>query len=286
MAKTGCAMLITGYRNSEENMTITLCKACGTSYEFGEHHPQHCPICEDERQFVPLTGQQWIDLDRLTAAHSNKWQQHNLALFSLRTIPNFAINQRAFLLRTPQGNILWDCIANLDDATKTLVSALGGLKAIAISHPHYYSSMQDWAAEFKAPIYLHESDRQWIMRESSWITLWDGDSLPLTTDVSLLRLGGHFAGGSVLHWAQGDGLLLSGDIIQVAPGGNAVSFMWSYPNMLPLPAAVVSEIIRRLSVVKFSQIYGAFEGREIMEHADQIVRRSGEKYIACLGKAR
>ena len=84
-------------------MTITLCKACGTSYEFSENPPQHCPICEDERQFVPVGGQQWIALNKLTASHSNKWQQHNSALFSIRTIPDFAINQRAFLLRTPQG---------------------------------------------------------------------------------------------------------------------------------------------------------------------------------------
>lgn len=171
-------------------MTITLCKACGTSYEFSENPPQHCPICEDERQFVPVGGQQWIALNKLTASHSNKWQQHNSALFSIRTIPGFAINQRAFLLRTPQGNILWDCIANLDEATKTLVSALGGLKAIAISHPHYYSCMQDWAAEFKAPIYLHGDDRQWVMRDSPWITFWEGDSLQLTADASLIRLGG------------------------------------------------------------------------------------------------
>lgn len=170
-------------------MTITLCKACGTSYEFSENPPQHCPICEDERQFVPVGGQQWIALNKLTASHSNKWQQHNSALFSIRTIPDFAINQRAFLLRTPQGNILWDCIANLDEATKTLVSALGGLKAIAISHPHYYSCMQDWAAEFKAPIYLHGDDRQWVMRDSPWITFWEGDSLQLTADASLIRLG-------------------------------------------------------------------------------------------------
>ncbi|EPF6610641.1 MBL fold metallo-hydrolase [Klebsiella aerogenes] len=266
-------------------MTITLCKACGTSYEFsGGPTQQHCPICEDERQFVPVGGQQWITLNKLTASHNNKWQQHNSGLFSIRTIPSFAINQRAFLLRTPQGNILWDCIANLDEATKTLVSVLGDLKAIAISHPHYYSCMQDWAAEFKAPIYLHGDDRQWVMRDSPWITFWEGDSLQLTADASLIRLGGHFAGGCVLHWAQGDGLLLSGDIVQVAPGANAVSFMWSYPNMLPLPAATVSDILRRLDGVKFSQIYGAFEGREILVNAQEIVRQSGKKYVACLAR--
>ncbi|MBB1201826.1 MBL fold metallo-hydrolase [Enterobacteriaceae bacterium 89] len=261
---------------------IALCKACGTSYGVTDSHPDRCPICEDERQYVPASGQQWIDLTTLCATHTNKWQQLDVDLLSVRTVPDFAINQRAFILRTPEGNILWDCIATLDDATKTLITALGGLKAIAISHPHYYSTMQDWAEAFDAPIYLHASDREWVMRGSSRIVFWEGETLELTSDVSVIRLGGHFAGGCVLHWARGEGVVLSGDIVQVTPGAHAVSFMWSYPNMLPLPAATVSDIIHRLSKVKFKQLYGAFEGRNIRENADEIVRRSGEKYISCL----
>lgn len=261
---------------------IALCKACGTAYESTGLSPQHCKICEDERQYVPVTGQEWIDSDRLAASHTNKWQQHLPQLLSLKTVPDFAINQRAFLLITPQGNILWDCIANLDDATKTLISALGGLTAIAISHPHYYTTMQDWAAAFNAPIYLHARDSEWIMRDSPWITLWEGDTLALTADVTVMRLGGHFPGGSVLHWAQDGGVLLAGDILQVTPGADAVSFMWSYPNMLPLSAATVSGIMRNLNGVEFAQLYGAFEGQDITQEAAEIVRRSGEKYIACV----
>ncbi len=261
---------------------ITLCKACGTSYEITGSPPAQCTICQDERQFVPATGQQWVDFDALCASHSNKWKQHDSALLSIHTVPNFAIDQRAFILCTPEGNILWDCIATLDDATKTLVASLGGLKAIAISHPHYYTTMQDWAKEFNAPIYLHASDREWVMRDSPWITFWEGDILELTGDVSVIRLGGHFAGGCVLHWAREEGIVLSGDIVQVAPGGQGVSYMWSYPNMLPLPAATVSDITQRLSSVKFKKLYGAFEGKDITANADEIVRRSGEKYLRCL----
>lgn len=176
---------------------ITLCKTCGTSYEVTGAHPEHCDICLDERQYVPTSGQKWIDFDTLCASHTNKWKQHDSTLLSIRTVPDFAIDQRAFLVRTPEGNILWDCIATLDDATKTLITSLGGLKAIAISHPHYYTTMQDWAAEFNAPIYLHASDRRWVMRDSPWIRFWDGDTIELTRDVTMIRLGGHFAGGCV-----------------------------------------------------------------------------------------
>lgn len=263
-------------------MMMTLCRACGTSYETAGEHPQQCKICVDERQFVPPGGQQWVDPAGLLASHTNKWAQHEADLFSLQTVPDFAIGQRAFLVRTPEGNILWDCIATLDAATKTLIAALGGLKAIAISHPHYYTTMQDWAAEFDAPIYLHASDREWIMRDTPYLNLWEGDTLQLTRDVSVMRLGGHFAGGAVLYWARDDGIVLSGDIVQVAPGNDAVSFMWSYPNMLPLSADTVSDMLRRLSAINFTRLYGAFEGREITYNAAAIVRRSAEKYIACL----
>ncbi|EPF0143379.1 MBL fold metallo-hydrolase [Enterobacter hormaechei] len=259
---------------------ITLCKTCGTAYD---EQPKNCPICDDERQYVPVTGQTWTDFDSLTTTHTNKWQQLEPQLFSIKTVPSFAINQRALLLRTPQGNVLWDCIANLDPATRALVDALGGISAIAISHPHYYTTMQEWAAAFNAPIYLHASDRQWVMRDSPAIRFWEEDALEIMPLVTLLRLGGHFAGGTVLHWQSGDGVLLAGDILQVTPGKDAVSFMWSCPNMLPLPARTVESMIGRLTGKTYQRLYGAFEGQNIPANADEIVQRSGQKYIACLG---
>ncbi|HHA2336766.1 MBL fold metallo-hydrolase [Enterobacter ludwigii] len=258
---------------------ITLCKTCGTSYDAT---PVRCPVCEDERQYVPASGQAWSDFATVTATHSNKWQQLEPRLLSIKTVPAFAINQRALLLRTPHGNILWDCIANLDPATRTIITALGGISAIAISHPHYYTTMQEWAGAFDAPVYLHANDREWVMRDSPMLHFWQGDTLDIFPAVTLLRLGGHFAGGTVLHWQEGDGVLLAGDILQVTPGKDAVSFMWSYPNMLPLPARSVEDVTGRLVGKKFARLYGAFEGQNILANADEIVQRSGQKYIACL----
>ncbi|MEH0885517.1 MBL fold metallo-hydrolase [Enterobacter sp. UNJFSC 003] len=258
---------------------ITLCKTCGTSYD---PRPERCPICEDERQYVPVTGQAWVDFESVTATHTNTWQQLEPHLLSIKTVPAFAINQRALLLRTPQGNILWDCIANLDPATKTLITALGGIKAIAISHPHYYTTLQEWAKAFDATVYLHAGDRAWLMRDSPAIRFWEGDALEIAPSVTLLRLGGHFAGGTVLHWHGGEGVLLAGDILQVTPGNDAVSFMWSYPNMLPLPASEVARVTGLLQGTAFERLYGAFEGQNILANADDIVQRSGQKYIACL----
>ncbi|HEX2526634.1 MAG TPA: hypothetical protein VHL31_10110 [Geminicoccus sp.] len=260
---------------------VLLCTACGTSYE-ASSPPEACPICQDERQYVPASGQSWISRDALAQAHRNAWRRHEQGLFSLQTVPAFAINQRAFLLVTPQGNILWDCIALLDPATEALVQAMGGLQAIAISHPHYYTTMQDWAAAFGAPVYLHEADRAWIMRPSPSIRPWAGDTLEIAPGTTLIRAGGHFAGGTVLHWAgaaDGQGVLLAGDIVQVTPGARRVSFMWSYPNMMPLAAGEVRRVAARLAPWSYERIYGAFLGQEVLQDGPAIVARSAERYV-------
>ena len=247
--------------------------------------PACCPICEDERQYIPAAGQAWLAREDLAPAHRNAWHLHEPGLYSLQTVPAFAINQRAFLLRTPQGNVLWDCIALLDEATKTLIRSLGGLAAIAISHPHYYTTMQDWAAAFDAPIHLHAADQSWIMRPDPAIRLWDRDALELQPGVTLVRGGGHFPGGTVLHWAagaEGRGALLAGDILQVTPGAHRVAFMWSYPNLMPLPASEVRGLAARVSARPFERIYGAFLGQDVPADGQGILARSAARYIELL----
>ena len=266
-------------------MTVHLCTACGTSTPDAAAPPAACRICGDERQYVPRGGQGWTTRDALAAGHRNAWALAEPGLMSLQTVPAFAINQRAFLLATPAGNVLWDCVALLDAATEALVSALGGLAAIAISHPHYYTTMQDWAAAFAAPVWLHAADRDWIVRPDPAIRLWQGDAQPLLPGVTAVRLGGHFAGGTVLHWAggaDGAGVLLAGDILQVTPGAHRVSFQWSYPNMMPLPAASVRRLVSRLAPWRYQRLYGAFAGQDILGDAPDIVARSAARYCALL----
>lgn len=262
-------------------MTIFLCSACGTSFDEGEHLPKTCRICADERQYVPASGQAWTTMEDLALDHHNTWLQLEPDLIAIQTVPAFAINERALLLRTPAGNVLWDCIALLDEATNAIIHALGGLTAIAISHPHYYTTMQDWAVAFDAPIYLHPADKDWICRPSDHIRLWEDDALVLSSSVTLVHGGGHFGGGTVLHWTgeDGHGVLLAGDIVQVTPGADHVSFMWSYPNMLPLSAAEVRSVADRLAPWRFERIYGAFSHQNVRQGGHDMVARSAHRYI-------
>ena len=267
-------------------MPAFICQTCGSQFTPSQAPPPSCPICQDQRQYVPPGGQKWTTLDELAPRHFNCYQQHEPGLIGVGTVPEFAIGQRALILRAPDGNILWDCISFIDAATIELVKGLGGLSAIAISHPHYYSSMVEWSRAFGGiPIHLHAADRQWIMRSDPAIKLWEGDTLPLAREMTLIRCGGHFAGGTVLHWAaggEGRGALLSGDIVQLIPDRKYVSFMRSYPNIIPLSAPAVARIGAMLEPWPFEVIYGAFFDRVIPRGGKDAVRRSVKRYIAII----
>lgn len=261
-----------------------ICVACGTQFRGTAELPGSCPICEDPRQFVPAGGQEWTTLVQLRAGHRNAWEQPEAGLFGIGTTPEFAIGQRALLLRTAHGNFLWDCVTLLDEATIELVRSLGGLRGIAISHPHFYSAMVEWSRAFDAPIHLHAADRAWVMRPDDAIVFWEGEERELADGVTLWRCGGHFPGGTIMHWregAEGRGALLTGDILQVTPDG-MVSFMHSYPNQTPLPARTVESIGEKVKPLQYDRIYGAWWERAIASDAQEVVRRSVVRYLEAL----
>lgn len=264
-----------------------LCTTCGTQFAKTDDVPPRCVICEDERQYVKITGQQWTTHERLRLTHRNTIRQIEPGLIGIGIEPTFAIGQRALFLRHPAGNILWDCVPLLDPALVEMVNALGGLKAIAISHPHYYSTMIDWSRAFgDVPVYLHAADREWVMRPDPIIHFWDGETLPLGAGLTLIRCGGHFAGGTVLHWpdgGEGRGALLTGDIIQGVADRKHVSFMYSYPNFIPLSAAEIERIVAAVAPYRFDRVYGAFWDTLILSDGEAAVRRSAERYLRAMG---
>lgn len=265
-------------------MEAFICVACGVQHAPSDAPPQRCAICEDPRQFVPESGQAWTTMDALRTGHANEIRD-DAGVTGIGTAPWFAIGQRALLVPWGDTNLLWDCVTLLDPATEDLVRALGGLHAIAISHPHFYTVMQDWAAAFGAPIWLHAADREWVVRPDPAIRSWDGDGQAVAPGVTLVRLGGHFAGGTVLHWtdgADGAGVVLAGDILAVTPGADRVSFQWSYPNMMPLPAGAIRRLMARLEPWRYGRLYGAFAGQDVLADAGVIVARSAARYIGLL----
>ncbi|MFK8184170.1 MAG: MBL fold metallo-hydrolase [Phormidesmis sp.] len=268
-------------------MNNYICTTCGTQFAETQTPPEHCPICTDERQYVSPEGQNWTTLSALQTDHHNRIEKQDHKLYGIGIEPSFGIGQRALLIQSAEGNVLWDCISLVDDDTIEAVNALGGISAIAISHPHYYSAAIEWAHAFNVSVYLHAADRIWVMRPDSSLVFWDEETLTLNPSITLIRTGGHFDGGTVCHWSagsQGTGTLLTGDIIQVVADKRWVSFMYSYPNLIPLPANKVKRIVEVLKPYAFEKLYGAWWKAIVVTDAKNRVKLSAERYVNAISE--
>lgn len=269
-------------------MTAWICQTCGVQHADTDVPPDRCAICSDERQYVGWGGQQWTTMDQLSRDHSTVVREEERDLVGIGVEPAFAIGQRALLVRTEQGNVLWDCVSVLDGDAAQQISDLGGITTICLSHPHFYAAHVAVADAFDARVLIPRADEQWIQRPSSRIELFDDHAEPVP-GVTVARIGGHFDGAAVLHWAagaDGRGVLLTGDTVTVAQDRDWVSFMWSYPNLIPLDEDTVLDIAARVERFRFDRIYGGWWGRVVVTDGAAAVRRSAERYVARLHGAR
>ena len=261
-----------------------ICKTCGVEYAESKAPPSNCIICDDERQYIGWSGQQWTTMSEMRAAgYRNETREEQPGLTGIGITPSFSIGQRALLVQTGEGNILWDCISYLDDETVQTIEALGGIQGLCISHPHFYDSMVAWSHAFdNAPIHIPEADREFVTRPDPVIRYWDGKPLEVLPEVTLIQCGGHFPGSAVLHWAAGaggKGALMVGDTITVVMDRRFVSFMTSYPNLIPMSANEVRRIVDAVEPYPFDRIYGGWWGRNILSGAKDAVRRSAQRYM-------
>lgn len=265
--------------------TPFICAACGVQFAETSSEPARCPLCEDSRAFGKERGrrQHWTSLAQLRTVHRNRFRQIDSGVSSIATEPAFSVGQHCMLVQGEAGNILWDCISLIDAATIEAVRELGGVSAVAISHPHFYGCMVEWSRAFgSVPIYLHSADREWVLRSDPAVVLWEGDSLPLNEEFTLVRCGGHFDGATVLHWAgRGDraGRLFSGDTIDVLGNNDGVTFMHNYPKQIPLPASAIHRIVEAIAPLEFDRIYGCWPEKLIPAGARELVLRSAERYV-------
>ncbi|HSF84731.1 MAG TPA: MBL fold metallo-hydrolase [Acidimicrobiia bacterium] len=220
------------------------------------------------------------------AGHINRIEQVEPNLWGIGTEPRFAIGQRSLLVATEGGNVLWDPVSYLDDATTSRIQELGGVQAISASHPHFYGSVVEWSRAFDhAPIYLPAADRKWVQRADDGYRFYTEDAVEVA-GLMLIRCGGHFEGSAVLHWregADGRGVILSGDTVQVVMDRSAVSFMRSYPNLIPLDPESIRRIHQQLASVSYDRIYGGWWERVVTAGAEAAVSASVARYLRYAG---
>jgi hypothetical protein len=264
----------------EEN---PICRTCGTMYP-REARPSICRICADDRQYVPRSGQAWTRLtDMRREGYGHVFTYLEPGVIGLQTHPSFAIGQRALLIQTPAGNVLWDPVSYLDDLTVDLLRGLGGIRVISASHPHFFASMVAFAESFACEIVLHEAHRPWVVFPSPRIRFVAEDATELAPNVHLVRLGGHFPGSSVLHLptsAEGRGALLSGDTIAINTATGTVTFLYSFPHRVPLSAPAVARIRDLVAPYPFARLYDGWS--VLWEDAKDVVLRSADRYLEAL----
>lgn len=262
-----------------------LCSTCGTQFPPGEPLPELCPICNDDRQYVNLNGQSWTELVAVNKNYGLKVNRLHDNLYDLTMAPGFGIGQRAFLIITPEGNILWDCIPLISEAVIEFIKGKGGLTAIAFSHPHYYSTMNEWAAIFNCPVFIHKNDGEYIVYKGDHIRLWEGNNKTLPGGVTIHHTGGHFAGSCVLHVpsVSPKGALLVGDTMQIALSKRHIAVMYSYPNHIMLPKNEFLSFHKKTVGLDFDLMYGAFAWQNLTENAKVIFDMSMQRYLESYG---
>lgn len=262
-------------------MDVQLCATCAVETDGNDSPDRLCPICADERQYLPAGGQRWTTVDALVrSGHVLEWFEVEPDLVGFLTKPKIGIGQQSMLTQTEEGNLLWDPPGLITNEAVDHVRRLGPLVAIAASHPHMFGVQQAWAEAFGAPVLVNARDAGWLQKRGDAIELWSGRR-EITSTITLLELGGHFPGSSVALWstgAEGRGVLLAGDTIFANPDGTA-SFMRSYPNRIPLSGAVVQRLAEATDQLSFDRLYNNF-GAIIASDARAMVRFSADRHAA------
>jgi hypothetical protein len=260
---------------------MLICATCAV--ERDEPTPAVCPICADERQYVPEDGQKWLTLDGLAQeGQQTVLKENEQGLIGITTEPKVGIGQTAQLVVTPEGSLLWDPVGYVDDSAVKAVLERGPVLAIAASHPHMFGVQVEWSHRLDGvPVLVADADRRWLGRNDPIIEYWSG-SQNIAEGLTLHQTGGHFPGSAVVHWAAGAGgrgVLLTGDSVFPNPDRRSIAFMRSYPNRLPLSGAVAVRIAGQLGELKFDRIYGNFNN-VIASGAQAILHDSAQRHAA------
>lgn len=262
-----------------------ICLECGVQYP-PKADTTDCAICENERGGLNSVQQLWTSLTRLKEGPYSNAIRLDGPLMGIGTSPRFGMGPRALIVPTPDGNLLWDCVSLLDETTIETVFALGGLAAIAVAHPRNFGTMIEWSKVFgDIPIYVYDKDAPYVPQNDA-VEIWRGNSYEVFTGITLYNSGAYKVGGTVAHWengADGEGVLLSSDTIQVARDTRWVGFMHSYKYGIPEHPDMVIASLGMISNLKFDVVYGSKWDRVVTEDGKSAVLRSFERYLLHLG---
>lgn len=270
---------------SQTQSNAWICKTCAAEYPAAPTPPLACPICEDERQWVPKDGQQWVRADTLPKSHTNRIEEIEPGLFGIGVEPKFGIGQIAFFIPSNEpgkGGIIWEGIPFYSPETINWLKEMGGVDTWIYSHPHLYGSIATNAAHFPdSKILVPEADNDWQPYPSNQYRYFNEKTLQLTDKVSVHVPGGQFPGSSFLHWTgtkDKKGALLTGDTMMVTADRKYVSFTYSTPNSVPLGPNAARRIVAASEPLTYDRIYSSWWDSCLLENAKERVAASEKRW--------
>jgi hypothetical protein len=131
--------------------------------------------------------------------------------------------------------------------------------------------MNEWAAAFDCPIYIHEGDREFIFYRSNAVRLWEGDQQLLWDDL----------GSSLLQFSalSSKGAILCGDSFYLSKSKRHIAIMYSYPNQILLTKKEFAEVHRKSTGLSFDSLYGAFDWQNLEGNAHDVFAASMQRYL-------
>ncbi|KZT21752.1 hypothetical protein NEOLEDRAFT_1138952 [Neolentinus lepideus HHB14362 ss-1] len=289
----------------------SICTTCGIQYTSTNRRPYRtgdeesgdgCVICLDERQYVAPTGQNWTTWRKIEEDYKTELvsEEKDRRVVRIMTEPSFGIGQTPFVVNSYRGSVIWDCQAYLSDSAVAQILASTAdkpLLGIAISHPHFYGSSVTWARKLGCKVFISAKDKEWFVRDdrnvAEVVEFWEGDRKVFADGLTMIRCGGHFPGSCVLHWDRSfeppepnlptTGVVFCSDTFGIGSDHSKISFMYSYPNMIPLPPWDIQALWHSLRPFAFEDIYGAWPGNLSYGEGRSKVLKSARRFIEMEG---
>jgi glyoxylase-like metal-dependent hydrolase (beta-lactamase superfamily II) len=236
-----------------------ICTYCGNRTFIGEGETPECLICANRYVPEPKARVRFKRPDALLPDHHTEIVQLEEDIWRFYVRPNLGIRHYAFFIQRPGGNVLMDMQPILTNDLAAWIGAKGGLKAIVLSHPHYYGAMDDFSTRFHAPVWIHATDRDWAVGYPN-VECLDAEDHSFDETLGMIHIPGQFEGGLCLLYARHRGILFTGDTLMVSPTTGELSAWKSTPRQVPYTRDEFHVIREGILALEFDQLYASVRG--------------------------
>ena len=183
-------------------MPLWTCEQCGAQFPESAAPPPACPVCEDDRQYVTWTGQTWPSIEQMAKRQNLVWRED----FGILGIAPSPIRHRAAGAAGARGRWRPDVGLHLALVTRPPSAspglAGGGDRRLASALLQLGGRLERGVRRRAG---LPARRRPACVTRPDRLEPWTGDNHRFPGDLLLFRTGGHFAGGTIMHWRRGSG---------------------------------------------------------------------------------